>query len=274
MDRQAIVSVKNAALNLGGRTLWRGMNLDISAGECIAVLGPNGAGKSSFINMLLGLHQPGTGTVSIFGQQAHQARKNIGYVPQQKAFDRELPISGRQLVTLGVHGATWFMAPLSKAQKEQVETAIKEVGALAYADKPLGTLSGGEQQRLRIAQALASSPQLLLCDEPLLSLDIASQHQVAAILQKRRKKGTAIVFVTHEINPVLPFVDRILYIVDGKWTIGSPKDVLTSSHLTALYGAPVEVLNVHGQIIVISTGEQTSTEPHDPHHHLQESEHL
>jgi len=269
MDTRPIISLKNATLKLGKRTLWKKLNLDVAPGEFIAILGPNGAGKSSLLKALTGVYALNDGEASILDQSPTAARHTIGYVPQQKAFDRDVPISGRDLVKLGVNGTRWFVRPTSRAENRRIDTAIKEVGASAYCHKPLGLLSGGEQQRLRIAQALVNNPRVLLCDEPLLSLDLASQTAVANILDQRRKQGTAIMFVTHEINPVLPIVDRVLYIVGGRWAIGRPEDVLTSKSLSALYGVPVEVLRVHGRIIVVSAGEQTATELQDAHHHVE-----
>jgi len=140
----------------------------------------------------------------------------------------------------------------------------------AYADAPIGMLSGGEQQRLRIAQSLLGSPSLLLCDEPLLALDLASQKAVTELIDARRgQAGTPVVFVTHEVNPVLPYVDRILYLVRGRWAIGTPSEILTSEQLSALYGIPVDVIKVRDRYIVVSADDELATEPggHAHHHH-------
>lgn len=266
------ISLQNASLKLGKRTLWKNLSLDIKPGECIAVLGPNGAGKSSLLKALVGVYTLSSGQATVLGESPRHARGDVGYIPQQKAFDRDVPISGRDLVKLGVNGTRWFIGATTTAENKRIDAAIKEVGATAFARKPLGLLSGGEQQRLRIAQALVNNPRVLLCDEPLLSLDLASQTAVSNILDRRRKQGTAMLFVTHEINPILPIVDRVLYIVGGKWAIGKPAEVLTSTRLSDLYGVPVEVLRVHGRIIVVSAGEQTSTELQDAHHHVEPHE--
>ncbi len=263
------LSLSAATLRLGGRTILKQLNFEVAAGECIAVLGPNGSGKSSFIKALLGLYET-SGTVQVLGTSPKNARQHVGYIPQQKAFDRDIPLSGRGLVRLGLNGAQWFLGAGSPADDARIEAAIAEVGAKRYADRPLGQLSGGEQQRLRIAQAVVNDPPLLLCDEPLLSLDMASQQAVAELINKRRQKGAAVIFVTHEINPILPFVDRVLYLVGGKWAIGTPAEVLTSAKLTELYGVPVEVLRVHGRVIVVSATEHVATEPQDTHHHVHE----
>lgn len=266
MDNPVII-LGDASLTLGNRRLWNHMDVRVAPGEFIAVLGPNGAGKSSLLKVVTGEYALSEGEVSVLGTQPARARKNIGYIPQQKAFDRTIPISGRGLVRLGINGARWFARPASRADESCVAQAIAEVGATAYADKPLGLLSGGEQQRLRIAQALVGSPKILLCDEPLLSLDVASQQSISTLISQQRNKGTAVLFVTHEINPVLPYVDRILYLASGNWTIGAPDEILTSDHLTKLYGVPVDVLRVHGRVIVVSAADQAITEPTSAHHH-------
>jgi zinc/manganese transport system ATP-binding protein len=272
MNTQPIISLKNATLTLGKRTLWKKLNLEMQPGEFVAVLGPNGAGKSSLLKALVGMYTLNDGEAHMLGETPNIARQQVGYVPQQKSFDKDVPLSGRDLVKLGVSGTRWFLHPTTVAENKRIDAVIQEVGASNYARKPLGLLSGGEQQRLRIAQALVNNPRVLLCDEPLLSLDLASQSAVANILDERRKQGAAILFVTHEINPILPMVDRVLYLVGGKWAIGRPKEVLTSARLSQLYGVPVEVLHVHGRIIVVSAGDQTPTELQDIHHHVEPHE--
>jgi zinc/manganese transport system ATP-binding protein len=262
-----VVSLQKATLRLGSSYIWKKIGIDIQPGEFIAVLGPNGSGKSSLIKTMLGLHELSSGNLSVLGKSPRAARTHIGYIPQQKAFDRDIPLTGRDLVTLAVTGSRWFAGPTSADDSTRIDAAIAQVGATRYAHTPLGQLSGGEQQRLRIAQAIVTNPPLLLCDEPLLSLDLASQQTIARLINDQRRKGTAVVFVTHEINPILPMVDRIIYLVGGKSAIGTPRDVLTTERLTELYGAPVEVLSVHGRILVVASNEHALTEPHDAHHH-------
>jgi zinc/manganese transport system ATP-binding protein len=262
------ILLEGAHLRLGNRDLWKKLDLSVAAGECIAVLGPNGSGKSSLIKAVLGVQPLSKGTVRVRGESPVRARHAIGYVPQQKTFDRGMPLSGYDLVALGLTGTRWFVGRTPAADSARIQDAIAEVGATRYAHKRLGDLSGGEQQRLRIAQAIVADPPVLLCDEPLLSLDPASQQAVTKIIDGRRKKGTAVLFVTHEINPILPIVDRVLYVVGGRWAIGTPAEIMTTERLSALYGAPVEVINVHGRILVVAVNEHVAAEPHDVHHHV------
>src|SRR6516162_2150050 len=171
------IQLEQATVRLGQRTLWSGLDLSVSDGEFLAVLGPNGSGKTTLLKVLLGLLPLSEGVVRVNGKAPARGNPDLGYVPQQQAFDRDLPIRGRDLVRFGVDGHRWGL-PLWRrhAVRERVDAALDAVGAAEYADAPVGLLSGGEQQRLRIAQALLGDPRVLLCDEPLLALDLASQR--------------------------------------------------------------------------------------------------
>lgn len=246
-DPHAPVATFDAArLAFGSRVLWDDLDLTISPGEFVAVLGPNGSGKTSFLRCLLGQYQLDAGRLEVTDA--------IGYIPQQHADDSDpMAMRGRDLVGFGVDGARWGVGLRGRARRRRlVDAALVEVGATAYADAPMGLLSGGEQQRLRVAQSLTSNPTLLLCDEPLSSLDPTNQQRVVELIDERRRSAnTAIVFVTHEINPILPYVDRVLYLVGGRFRIGTPDEVMTTATLSNLYGSDVEVLRVNGRLVVI-----------------------
>lgn len=253
----AAVELRGAELSYGDRTLWSGLDLEVAPGEFVAVLGPNGSGKSSLLKMLLGQVPLTAGTARIAGGAVRVGNPHIGYIPQQKTMDEGLPLRGRDLVGLGVDGHRWGTGLRTRhRRKAVVDAAIAEVGAQAYANAPVGSLSGGEQQRLRVAQALVGDPKVLLCDEPLLSLDLANQHRVSELIDRRRRgHDTAVLFVTHEINPILPLVDRVLYLVDGRFRIGTAAEVMTSEVLSELYRTEVEVLRVRGRLVVVGTGD-------------------
>ncbi|MDV7356543.1 ATP-binding cassette domain-containing protein [Rhodococcus oxybenzonivorans] len=256
-SRIPAVELTGARLSFGERILWQHLDLTVEPGEFVAVLGPNGSGKTSLLKVLLGQLGLDSGTARIAGSPARAGNSNVGYIPQQKSLDDGLPLRGRDLVGLGVDGHRWGTGLLRRGHRRAiVDAAIAEVGAESYADAPVGSLSGGEQQRLRIAQALVGDPQILLCDEPLLSLDLANQSLVSSLIDRRRRMhDTAVLFVTHEINPILPLVDRVLYLVDGQFRIGTPGEVMTSEVLSELYRTEVEVLHVRGRLIVIGTGD-------------------
>ncbi len=244
------------------------------------MLGPNGAGKTTPLKVLLGLQHLSSGTAEIDGRPPERGSPQVGYIPQQRGFDRDLPTRGRDLVRYGLDGHRLGihirdLSPVHRRDvRRRVDEAIAAVGAAGYADAPIGELSGGEQQRLRVAQALVGDPKVLLCDEPLLSLDLAHQQAVTSLIDRRRRDaGTPVVFVTHEINPVLDVVDRVLYLVHGRWAVGTPGEVLTAEKLSDLYGTQVEVLRLGGRIVVVSAHEGHDVEPagHHHHHHVQSS---
>jgi zinc/manganese transport system ATP-binding protein len=255
--RVPALELTGARLSFGERTLWQDLDLTVEPGEFVAVLGPNGSGKTSLLKVLLGQLALSSGTARIAGSPARKGNSHVGYIPQQKSLDDGLPLRGRDLVGLGVDGHQWGTGILRRGRRRAiVDAAISEVGAQNYADAPIGSMSGGEQQRLRIAQALVGNPQILLCDEPLLSLDLANQNLVSGLIDRRRRThDTAVLFVTHEINPILPLVDRVLYLVDGQFRIGKPEEVMTSEVLSELYRTDVEVLHVRGRLVVIGTGD-------------------
>jgi zinc/manganese transport system ATP-binding protein len=264
--KRPVVELRHATLSYGRRVLWRDLDLTVRPGEFIAVLGPNGSGKTSLLRVLLGQQRLAAGTVRVVGESPGRANQRIGYIPQQRALEPSVTMRGRDLVGLGWDGHRWGTGLTRiRDRRRRVDAALESVGAVGYADAPVGLLSGGEQQRLRVAQALVADPRLLLCDEPLLSLDLANQEVVSRLIdQRRRGADTAVLFVTHEINPVLPLVDRVLYMVDGRFRIGAPEDVMTSETLSELYKTKVEVLRVRGQIHVV--GAQSGLCEDQPHH--------
>ncbi|CAM5434628.1 metal ABC transporter ATP-binding protein [Leifsonia shinshuensis] len=268
-ERDVVLSLRHAALGFGDRTLWSGLDLDVHAGEFVAVLGPNGSGKTSLLKTILGQQALDSGNIVLEGRPVRRGDRRIGYIPQQKLIPAGTPMRARDLVALGVNGHRWGLPIPNRADREQVEQLIDSVGARRYADTPVGSLSGGEQQRLRVAQALAGDPALLLCDEPLLSLDLQHQRGVSELIDRRRRDhGSAVVFVTHDVNPVLGMVDRVLYLAGGRFRTGTPDEVLRSEVLTDLYGTPVDVIRSRGRIVVVGIPD---AETHSHHEHTRTS---
>ncbi|MGO2051622.1 metal ABC transporter ATP-binding protein [Glutamicibacter sp. 287] len=272
MSTSPIVTFDAARLAFGSRVLWEGLDLQVQPGEFLAVLGPNGSGKTSFINTMLGTTALNAGTVSIAGDPVRRGSELVGLIPQQRPFGDNVPLRARDLVALGVDGNRPGIRLARRKVHAKVDELLELVGAQDYAHRPVSDLSGGEQQRLRAAQALAGDPRVLLCDEPLLSLDLHHQQAISEVIHRQAvQHGAAVIFVTHEINPILPYVDRVLYLAEGKFHLGSVDEVMRSEVLSALYGAPVQVLRVNGRIVVLS-GDGNRALPPDGHEHPEDHE--
>lgn len=270
----SVLELRDAAVRLGGRPIWSGVSLAIQQGEFVAILGPNGAGKSTLLEVLLGLLRPSQGTVHVLGAAPGTNNAQIGYLPQRRAFDPGVRVRGVDLVRLGLDGRRWGIplpgrrqpAPGGQRARERVAEVIELVGASAYAERPIGECSGGEQQRLLIAQALVRRPRMLLLDEPLDGLDLSNQAAMAALVQRIcRAEGVAVLLVAHDANPLLPYLDRVLYIAGGHAVLGTPREVIDGETLSRLYGAPIEVLEASdGRLVVV--GQPEGMHAHGHHH--------
>jgi len=268
------VALAGATASRGGAPVWSGVDLTIGQGEFAAVLGPNGAGKSTFLDVVLGLLPLSAGSATVLGAAPGARRAQIGYLPQRRSFDAGTRVRGRDLVRLGLDGGRWglplpaALSPASRAAAGRVEEMIELVGAGAYASRPIGALSGGEQQRLLIAQALVRRPRLLLLDEPLDSLDLSNQGAVAALVQRIcESEGVTVLLVAHDVNPILGYLDRVVYFAAGQGVEGTPREVISGPTLSRLYGAPIEVLEASdGRLVVVGT-------PEPPAHHHSRHDH-
>jgi zinc/manganese transport system ATP-binding protein len=263
----AVLSFRHAGVRLGGRWIWRDVDLDVAAGEFVAVLGPNGAGKSTLLKAVLGLLQLSEGSLHVLGAPVRRGDRALGYLPQRRSFDADLRIRGLDLVRLGWDGARWGL-PLpfrGGLAARRVAEVVARVGASGYAHRPIGELSGGEQQRLLIAQALIARPRLLLLDEPLDSLDISNQRAISALVQDIcREQGVTVLLVAHDVNPILTYLDRVVYVAGGHAVAGAPDEVITSATLSRLYGVPIEVLRASdGRLVVVGQPEAPSFHGHE-----------
>jgi zinc/manganese transport system ATP-binding protein len=260
------IRFRDAAVRLGGRTIWHDVDLEIGRGEFVAVLGPNGAGKSTLCRAILGLQPLAEGSVAVLGEQVRRGNPQIGYVPQRRRFEPGLRVRGRDIVGLGLDGGRWGVSsPFSARHRERrrrVDEVLELVGAAPYANRVAGDLSGGEQQRLLLAQALAGKPAVLLLDEPLDSLDPSNQRAVSELAGRiAREERVTVLLVAHDVNPLLDHLDRVLYLAGGRALLGDPRDVITSDTLTALYGSPIEVLRTRdGRVLV--TGQPDAVSHH------------
>jgi zinc/manganese transport system ATP-binding protein len=252
----ALLELDDVSVRLGGREILGGVSFTIAKGEFAAIIGPNGAGKTTLLRAILGLQAAAAGRVLVNGTE-HQARRGaqaaIGYVPQKLQIDPDLPLRARDVVSLGMDGHRFGFAFPSRQRRELVNKALHDVGADDYADARVGELSGGEQQRVLIAHALISRPRLLLLDEPLANLDLRSEREIVAVLAKlAREQEIAVLLSAHDMNPLISVMDRIIYVANGKVATGSTDEVVTTEGLSRLYGQHVDVLRVHGRVVVVA----------------------
>ena len=265
MREPPALELEHAAVRIGGRTVWSGVDLSVDQSEFVAILGPNGAGKSTLLKAVLGVVPLSEGAVRVFGKPVHRGNDAIGYLPQRRRFDPDLRIRAADLVRLGLDGDRWGLPLPSAAKAKRVEDSLEMVGAAAYRDRAVGELSGGEQQRILIAQALVSGPKMLILDEPLESLDLNNQQAISELVRGIcRRQGVTVLLVAHDVNPILPFVDRVVYVAGGHVLSGAPHDVIRTDTLTRLYGTPVEVLHTtDGRLVVVGQYEPVSHHAHE-----------
>jgi zinc/manganese transport system ATP-binding protein len=247
----------------GAHVVWSRATFEIPTGSFTAILGPNGGGKSTLIRMILGRLPPARGRLEVLGQPPQRGNPKIGYIPQRSAFDPELSIRGEDFVNLGVDGHRWGVRIPGSNARQAAGAAITAVGANDYAGRALGRLSGGEQQRLQLAQALVGNPKLLLMDEPLSQLDVRNQRVIVQLISDlTRERGLTTLLIAHDVNPLLTHIDQVLYVAHGKVAVGKPAEIITSQALSNIYSTPVEVLkDSAGRLFVVGLEEEVS-HPH------------
>jgi zinc/manganese transport system ATP-binding protein len=250
--QQPVIELEQVKIELGGRTILQNMTMTVGEGEFVVVLGPNGAGKSTLLKMLLGLIRPSAGEVRVLGRPPRRGNQAIGYAPQHRVLEADLALRARDLVGFGLDGHRWGIGLPNARRRAMIDQALEEVDASHFADAPVGQLSGGEQQRLLIAQALLTNPRLLLLDEPLANLDIAHQQEIVTLVARVcRTRRVSVLLVAHDINPLLSIVDRVIYIAHGRSAIGRPDEVITSEMLSKLYGSSVQVVHALDRVFVV-----------------------
>ncbi|MGD0833943.1 MAG: metal ABC transporter ATP-binding protein [Candidatus Dormibacteria bacterium] len=260
-----ILRVEGISVSLGGRQILQDVTFAIRSGEFTGMIGSNGAGKTTLLRAILGLQRPSAGTVAVLGQPRSRKNRIIGYVPQKVLLDPDVPLRARDLVALGLDGHRLGMPLPSRQRTQAVDSMLRAVGAEGFANARVGSLSGGEQQRVLIAHALISRPRLLLLDEPLANLDLRSSQEIVSLLGRIvAEQGVAVLLSAHEINPLLPVMDRVVYIAGGHAISGATEEVIRGDVLSRLYGHHVDVINVHGRILVIAGQEHAELDPLAP----------
>jgi zinc/manganese transport system ATP-binding protein len=252
MDTNTVISLDGVTVALGGRVIFSDVNFVIEKGQFVAILGPNGAGKTTLLKLLLGLLKPTKGEIRVLGAVPHRGDGNIGYAPQHRVLETDLALRARDVVGFGLDGNKWGIGFGGRKRDALIDAALKEVDAYRFANAPIGHLSGGEQQRLLIAQALITDPKILLLDEPLSNLDINHTQEIITLLTEIAKhRGVTIMLVSHDINPLLPATNRVLYFARGHSAMGTPDEIITSETLSRLYDTKVEVIRSGGHVFVV-----------------------
>ena len=251
-----LLRLEDVSVRLGGREVLTDVSLRIGPGEFTGLIGPNGAGKTTLLRVILGLQPVTTGEVLLDGAPRPHRDSSIGYVPQKLAIEPDMPLRVRDVVSLGLDGQKFGIRLPSRARRELVSDMLTAVGAQRYADARVGELSGGEQQRVMIAHALISRPKLLLLDEPLANLDISSEQGIVSVLARlARAEHVAVLLSAHDMNPLMPVMDRIVYVAAGRVAVGDADEVVQPEVLSRLYGRHVDVIRVHGRILVVAAPE-------------------
>src|ERR1700678_4125131 len=242
---QDLVDLYKISVRLGGRQILSDVSLAINPAEFTGLIGPNGAGKTTLLRVILGLQQTTEGTVT--------RHATVGYVPQKLLIEPDMPLRVKDVVALGIDGQRLGFHLPSKQRRDRVDAMLEAVGAQAYKDARVGELSGGDQQRVMIAHALISKPKLLLLDEPLANLDISSEQGIVSVLARlARAEGVAVLLSAHDMNPLMPVMDRIVYVAAGRVAVGDADEVVQPEVLSRLYGQHVDVIRVHGRILVVA----------------------
>ena len=255
-----ILDVNGVSVALSGRQILDNVSFTVNVGEFTGLIGPNGAGKTTLLRVILGLQRPAGGRVAILGRPRSPRNQPVGYVPQKVLLDPDLPMRARDLVALGMDGHRYGMRLRPGQHRQAVREMLHAVDADRFADARVGNLSGGEQQRVLIAHALISRPRLLLLDEPLANLDLRSGQEIISLLARiAREQQIAVLLSAHEMNPLLPVMDRIIYLAGGRAASGPTAEVVRPEVLSSLYGYPIDVLHVHGRVLVV-TGPATGDE--------------
>lgn len=257
----------DVSLRLGDRTVLADVSLAIPVNAFVGVLGPNGAGKTTLMRAILGLVPPSGGTIRVLGRPATRGNSAIGYIPQIHGASPGLRLSGWDFVAISAKGHCLGLPLIGKAERADIDRALDLVGARALARRPLGEMSGGERQRLLLAQALVGQPRLLLLDEPLISLDPHRQQEVVTLAKALQVElGVTVLFSAHELNPLLDALDQVLYLGRGQAALGSVDEVITGPVLSRLYGSDIDVVRLKGRIFVMSGSHDVERDPHQHDH--------
>ena len=251
-----LLTVSGLSVSLGGRPVLRDVSFPVASGEFVGLIGANGAGKTTLLRTILGLQRPTSGSVTRESVGPGSTRNRMGYLPQKVALDPDTPLRARDVVGLGLDGQRLGIPIGTRRRTAKIDGVMEAVGAAEFAEARVGRLSGGQQQRVLLAHALVSDPDILVLDEPLANLDPGSTHDVVSLLATVcRTRGIAVLLTAHDMNPLLPAIDRVVYLAEGRAASGSVDEVVRSDVLTTLYGRPIEVIRTAGRVLVVAGAE-------------------
>ena len=258
-----VIELDRVTIRIGGRSVLADTSFAIMRGEFIGVLGPNGAGKTTLMRAILGLIPPSAGDLRVFGRAPQRGDPDIGYLPQVRTVQPDLRVRGFDFIAISVHGERWGMPSLKRADRKMIDATLAAMGARDLAERPLAEMSGGERQRLLLAQALLGEPRLLLLDEPLIGLDYRYQEAVIDLIRRfSRERNITVLFSAHELNQLIGALDRVLYLGNGHAALGTVAEVVTAPVLSRLYDADINVVHADGQIFVLSRGRNVERADH------------
>ncbi len=258
-----VIEFDRVTIALGGRNVLAETSLAIKSGEFIGVLGPNGSGKTTLMRAILGLIPPSAGNIRVFGRAPQRGDADIGYLPQVRTVLPDLRVRGFDFIASSVRGERWGVPSLSRVDRENIEKTLSAVGARDLAERPLAEMSGGERQRLLLAQALLGEPRLLLLDEPLISLDHRYQEAVVGLVRSfARERNITVLFSAHELNQLIGALDCVLYLGNGHAALGTVAEIVTAPVLSQLYGTSIDVVRADGHIFVLSHGRDVERSDH------------
>ena len=264
VSAKAVLEIRDATFGYDETPLWTQLNLSVAQGEFVAIIGSNGSGKTSLLKAILGQEKLSEGQILLKGSPVTAGGRNIGYIPQARSIDANTPLLARDLLTLGLNGHRFGIPYSSKRDRARVDHILDCIDGHSLAKLPVGQLSGGQLQRFRVGQAVIDEPDIILADEPLSALDLAQQKILADLIDRERQEhASAVLFVTHDVNPILGMVDRVLYLANGQFKIGTPDEVLRSEVLSELYGTEVDVVRNQGRVVVL--GAHGADHEHHPH---------
>lgn len=251
----ATLDVEQLNVAFPDRPVLQDVTFSLSPGDFCGLIGSNGSGKTTLLRTILGLQAPRSGRVRIGGRSGSGSRGLMGYVPQKIGFETEMPLRARDVVSLGLDGARLGLPLPSRARARKVEEMLEAVDARGFADQRISDLSGGQQQRILIAHAMIRRPKLLLLDEPLANLDVAAVADIVRLLHRfAAEEGITVLVSAHDMNPLMGVMDRIVYLAQGRAATGTTEDVVRTEVLSRLYGHHIDVIRVHGRVLVVAAG--------------------